>query len=231
MYAAGGADAIDGSAAAALRDAAGSDRVGIVLADDHRVVRLGLRLVLEGEPDFKVLAEAGDVVEAKRKVVALHPDVLILDLNMPGEPTLDAIPGLRAEHPGTQVVVLTMQDDPAYARDALRAGAIGYVLKESAETELVEAVRRAAQGLGYLNPGLGGQLATAAGMRRDPPDALSPRELEVLALLVQGHTNAEIADQLYLSPRTVESHRASIQAKTGRKSRADLVAYAREHAL
>lgn len=212
-------------------DAAGKRQIGIVLADDHRVVRLGLRLVLEAEPDFKVLAEAGDVTEAARKLVALRPDVLILDLNMPGEPTLEAIPRLRAEHPQTQVVVLTMQDDPAFAREALRAGALGYVLKESAESELVEAVRRAAEGLGYLNPGLGGQLATEASTIQGPPDALSPRELEVLKLLAQGHTNVEIAGQLYLSPRTVESHRASIQAKTGRKTRAALVAYAREHQL
>lgn len=212
-------------------DAACKRQIGIVLADDHRVVRLGLRLVLEAEPDFKVLAEAGDVAEAARKLVALRPDVLILDLNMPGEPTLEAIPKLRAQHPETQVVVLTMQDDPAFARDALRAGALGYVLKESAESELVEAVRRAAEGLGYLNPGLGGQLATEAGAAQGPPDALSPRELEVLKLLAQGHTNVEIAGQLFLSPRTVESHRASIQAKTGRKTRASLVAYVREHQL
>jgi two-component system response regulator NreC len=206
-------------------------QIRIVLADDHRVVRLGLRLVLEVEPDFEVLGEAGDVTEARRKVDALNPDVLILDLNMPGEASLDAIPSLREQYPDTQVVVLTMQDDPSFARDALRAGALGYVLKESAESELVEAVRRAAQGLGYLNPGLGGQLATDAAVGSDAPDALSPRELEVLALLAEGHTNAEIAARLFLSPRTVESHRANIQSKTGRKTRAELVAYAREHQL
>jgi two-component system response regulator NreC len=206
-------------------------QIRIVLADDHRVVRLGLRLVLEVEPDFEVLGEAGDMAEARRKVEALKPDVLILDLNMPGEASLDAIPNLREQYPHTQVVVLTMQDDPAFARDALRAGALGYVLKESAESELVEAVRRASQGLGYLNPGLGGQLATDAAAGGDAPDALSPRELEVLALLAEGHTNAEIAARLFLSPRTVESHRANIQSKTGRKTRAELVVYARQHRL
>jgi two-component system response regulator NreC len=206
--------------------------IKIVLADDHRVVRAGLRLLLDSEPDFEVVAEAGDVAESIRKVSAFHPNVLILDLNMPGEPSLAAIPRIRESEPGTQIVVLTMQDDPAFARDALRAGALGYVLKAAADGELVEAVRSASAGITYLNPGLGARLA-AEPEERPPllPDQLSAREAEVLRLIAQGHTNTEIAGQLFLSVRTVESHRAHIQRKTGRMTRADLVAYAQERGL
>jgi two-component system, NarL family, response regulator NreC len=205
--------------------------ITIVLADDHQVVRSGLRLLLESEPDFQVVAEAGDVSTTERRLGAYHPRVLILDLNMPGEPSLPAIPRLRKGAPETQIVVLTMQSDPAFAREALRAGAIGYVLKEAADSELVQAVRMAAEGRTYLNPELGARLAAEPPTPHGPPDDLSARELEVLRLIALGHTNSEIAARLYLSVRTVESHRAHIQQKTRRTSRADLVAYAREHNL
>ncbi|HLJ04348.1 MAG TPA: response regulator transcription factor [Solirubrobacteraceae bacterium] len=205
--------------------------ITIVLADDHQVVRSGLRLLLETEPDFQVVAEAGDVPTTERRLGAYHPRVLILDLNMPGEPSLPAIPRLRKGAPETQIVVLTMQSDPAFAREALRAGAIGYVLKEAADSELVQAVRMAAEGRTYLNPELGARLAAEPPTPHGPPDDLSARELEVLRLIALGHTNSEIAARLYLSVRTVESHRAHIQQKTRRTSRADLVAYAREHDL
>jgi two-component system response regulator NreC len=211
-----------------------NDRTGkitIVLADDHRVVRAGLRLLLDSEPDFEVVGEAGDVAESVRKVTAFHPDVLILDLNMPGDSSLKAIPGIRSSEPGTQIVVLTMQNDPTFARDALRAGAIGYVLKEAADGELVQAVRHASEGVTYLNPMLGARLAAEPAERPAAPDMLSAREVEVLRLIAQGHTNNEIAGQLYLSVRTIESHRAHIQRKTGRMTRADLVAYAQENDL
>jgi two-component system response regulator NreC len=208
-----------------------SSTIAIVLADDHQVVRAGLRLLLETEPDFAVVGEAGDVAESERKVAAHRPAVLILDLNMPGESSLEAIPRLRKAVPETQIVVLTMQSDPAFARDAMRAGAIGYVLKDAAETELVQAVRLAAEGQPYLHPELGARLATEPPDSPHAPDRLSGRELEVLRLIAVGHTNSEIADQLYLSVRTVESHRAHIQQKTGRSTRADLVSYAREHGL
>jgi two-component system response regulator NreC len=205
--------------------------ITIVLADDHRVVRAGLRLLLESEPEFEVIAEAGDVAECERKVAALHPDVLILDLSMPGEPSLAAIPRLRERDPDTQIVVLTMQRDPIFARDALRAGALGYVLKDAADSELVAAVRNAARGITYLNPSLGARLAAEQRERLVAPDSLSVREIEVLRLIAQGHTNGEIASQLFLSVRTVESHRAHIQRKSGRMTRADLVAYAQEYRL
>ena len=210
---------------------AGPDAITIVLADDHQVVRAGLRLLLESEGGFQVVAEAGDVPTTERRVVAYHPRVLILDLNMPGEASLPAIPRLRSASPETNIVVLTMQNDPAFAREALRAGATGYVLKEAADGELVQAVRRAAGGRTYLNPELGAPLSAEPASPDGPPDDLSARELEVLRLIALGHTNSEIASRLYLSVRTVESHRAHIQQKTRRTSRADLVAYARDHNL
>jgi two-component system response regulator NreC len=205
--------------------------ITIVLADDHQVVRAGLRLLLEAEEGFRVIAEAGDVPTTERRVTAYHPRVLILDLNMPGESSLPAIPRLRASAPDTQIVVLTMQNDPAFAREALRAGALGYVLKEAADDELVQAVRLAAEGRTYLNPELGARLAAEPPAASGPPDDLSAREIEVLRLIALGHTNGEIASRLYLSVRTVESHRAHLQQKTRRTTRADLVAYAREHGL
>jgi two-component system response regulator NreC len=203
----------------------------IVLADDHVVVRRGLRLVLESQDDFHVVAETGDVAGALRYVRAHRPGVLVLDLNMPGEPSLPAIPAFLEGSPDTAIVVLTMQEDPAFAREAMRAGALGYVLKEAADDELVEAVRAAARGDTYLNPRLGARLAAAPPEPTGPPDDLSEREVEVLRLIALGHTNAEIGTQLYLSVRTVETHRAHIQQKLRRTSRSELVRYALEHGL
>jgi two-component system response regulator NreC len=214
-----------------MEEEASVETISILIADDHRVVRAGLRMLLEAEHGFEVVAEAGDVPDTERRAAAHRPHVLILDLNMPGEPSLDAIPRLRKNVPGTRIVVLTMQNDPAFAREALRAGALGYVLKEAADTELVQAVRLAAEDRTYLNPELGARLAAEPPAPAGPPDDLSARELEVLKLIALGHTNGEIAQTLYLSVRTVESHRAHIQQKTGRTSRADLVSYAREHEL
>lgn len=205
--------------------------ITIVLADDHQVVRSGLRLLLEAEEDFQVLDEAGDVATAEQKIIACRPQVLVLDLNMAGESSLSSIPHLREASPETRIVVLTMQNDPAYAREALRSGALAYVLKDAADTELIQAVRLAAEGRNYLNPELGARLAAQQPEAEGAPDGLSPRELEVLELIALGHTNAEIAASLFLSVRTVESHRAHIQHKTRLLSRADLVAYAREHHL
>jgi two-component system response regulator NreC len=205
--------------------------VTIVLADDHKVVRQGLRMLLESEDGLTVIEEAGDVPETLRKLRAYRPAVLVLDLNMEGEPSLEAIPRMREISPSTQIVILTMQNDPAFAREALRGGAIGYVLKEAADAELVQAVRLAAIGKTYLNPELGARLAAELPGSQGRPDELSPREVDVLRLIALGHTNREIAAELYLSVRTIESHRAHIQQKTGCATRAELVAYAREHRL
>jgi two-component system response regulator NreC len=209
------------------RPAGGAIRV--VIADDHAVVRRGLRQVLDGENDIEVVAEASDLAGAKRYVRGHHPHVLVLDLNLPEGLSLDAIPGMRSEFADTQIVVLTMQNEPAYARQALASGALGYVLKEAAEAELVEAVRRASQGDTYLNPRLGARVA--AEPPPGPPDGLSEREVEVLRMIALGHTNTEIANQLYLSVRTVETHRAHIQQKLRIASRSELVRYALDHGL
>jgi len=211
--------------------ASGRAPITILLADDHQVVRAGLRLLLEAEDDFQVVSEAGDVASTERRVAAHRPDVLVLDVHMPDGSSIPAIPRIRESTPETRVVVLTMQDDPELAREALRAGATGFVLKDAAEADLIQAVRLAAAGRTYLDPELAARLAAAGPAGTAPPDDLSARELEVLRLIGLGHTNGEIAAQLYLSVRTVESHRAHIQQKTGRSSRADLVAYAREHRM
>jgi two-component system response regulator NreC len=205
------------------------EAIRIVLADDHAVVRSGLRMLLDNESDFEVVAEAANIEDARRYVRGHHPKVLVLDLNMPGGSTLEAIPAIREEFPDTHVVVLTMQKEPAFAREALSAGALGYVLKEAADDELVEAVRRAAVGESYLNPRLGARMA--AEPPPGPPDDLSEREVEVLRLIALGHTNAEIGEQLYLSVRTVETHRSHIQQKLLLSSRAELVGYALDRGL
>jgi two-component system response regulator NreC len=214
-----------------LRWATPSSPITIVIADDHRVVRAGLRLLLEGEEGFEVVAEAGDVPTTEHRLNAYRPRVLILDLTMPGESSMAAIPRMRAASPDTQIVVLTMHNDPAFAREALRAGAAGYVLKEAADTEVVQAVRLAAEGRTYLNPQLGARLAAKYRAAARPPDDLSAREVEALTLIALGHTNNEIASTLQLSVRTVEAHRAHIQQKTRLTTRAELVAYALHHDL
>src|ERR1039457_1364692 len=209
------ADAIDETA-----EDAREQTIRIVLADDHPVVRRGLRLRLDEQADFEVVAEAGDVEEARRYVRGHHPNVLVLDLNMPGGSSLEAIPALRAEFPDTHIVVLTMQQEPALAREAIAADADG---------ELVEAVRLAAAGESYLNPRLGALLA--AEPPPGPTDNLSEREVDVLRLIALGHTNTEIAQQLYISVRTVETHRGHISQKLLLSSRAELVRYALDRKL
>jgi two-component system response regulator NreC len=207
-------------------------KIRIVLADDHPVVRRGLRMLLDDEPDFDVVAEAGTIADARRFVLGHHPSVLLLDLNMPGGSTLEAIPKLLSEFPKTRIVVLTMQQEPAYAREVIAAGATGYVLKQAADAELVEAVRLAAAGESYLNPGLGARIA-AEPPPGPPghPDSLSEREVDVLRLIALGHTNTEIAKQLFISVRTVETHRSHIQQKLLLTSRSELVRYALDHQL
>lgn len=200
----------------------------IVLADDHTVVRSALRMLLESEPDFEVVAEAGTAEDAIRYVRGHRPSVLILDLNMPGRSSLDAIPEIIEISPETSVVVLTMRNEPAFARQALDAGVRGYVLKEAADAELVQAVRSAASGETYLQPSLGARLAAERGPRSG---GLSDRETEIVKLIALGHTNSEIADQLFVSIRTVESHRANIQSKLKLSGRAELVRYALDQGL
>ena len=204
------------------------DSIKVILADDHEIVREGLRRIVEAEGDIEVVAEAGDAESARRRVSGLKPSILVLDLNMPGEPSLASIPRVHEASPETQVVVLTMQDDPAFAREAFRLGAKAFVVKHAAGAELVDAIRAASQGETYINPALGARLAAAP---EGPPGGLTPREVEVLRLVAAGYTNPEIAEQLVISIRTVETHRAAIHRKLNTTSRAEVVAFAREHGL
>jgi two-component system response regulator NreC len=209
---------------------ADGDPVRLVLVDDHEVVRAGLRRVLEAQPGWTVEAEAGDIERALRAVLGHKPDVLILDLNLGGVSSLEYIPELLERSPDTRIVVLTMQTEPAYARESMRAGASAYVLKESAEDELVTAIQAAAEGRTYLTPRVGAMLASEP-ENGDAEGDLTPRESEILTLLALGHTNAEVADQVFLSRRTVETHRANIQRKLDLGTRAELTRYAIEHKL
>jgi two-component system response regulator NreC len=199
------------------------DPIRIVLVDDHAVVRSALRLLLDAEDDLEVAAEAGDVDDAARYLNGHKPDVLILDRNMREGPSIPEIPRLREASPDTAIVVLTMESGPAYAREALRAGVLGYVLKEAADEQLVTAVRLAAQGKTYLQPELGARLAADP---EEDNDGLSDRELDILRLVALGMTNAEIGEELEVSVRTVESHRSHIQQKLSLTKRSELVRYA-----
>jgi two-component system, NarL family, response regulator NreC len=203
----------------------------LVLADDHEVVRSGLRLLLESEPGIEVVAEADDVPAALAEVDRHRPDVLVLDLHMPGEPSLPVIPAVRERWPETRVVLLTAQRDPSFAAEAMRLGTAGYVPKEAAGRQLVRAIRMADEGGTYLEPRLGARLAAGAAAAGRAAPELTDRELEVLRLIARGHTNREVAERLFLSVRTVEGHRARIQRKLGRSRRSDLVEYVAERGL
>ncbi len=200
-----------------------SAEITVVLADDHNVIRAGLRAMLEAEPDLRVIGEAGDAPGAARLVEDRRPDVLVLDLQMPGaEPRTD-IPRLRETAPGTSIVVLTVQADPRLARDLMRAGAAAFVLKQAAERNLDEAIRTVAAGGSYVDPRLGGEMAK---LEADPLDGLSGREIDLLRLVALGHTNREIGERLFLSVRAIEVNRAKLLEKIGVESRPELVRFA-----
>lgn len=207
----------------------GESAITLVLADDHAVVRGALRALLEDQPGFAVVGEAGDIASARATVAAEEPAVLVLDVNMPDGLAVDAVAGLREEAPATEIVLLTMERDLTLARRAIDAGARGYLFKDAAHLELIEAVRHAAEGREYLSSAVGAGLKSGEG--RDAAAALSPRETEVLRLMALGHTNREIAGHLSLSVRTVETHRSHIQQKLGLTSRPDLTRYALENGL
>jgi len=197
--------------------------ISVVLADDHNVIRSGLRAMLEAEQGIRVIGEAADAATAQKLARDRRPDVLVLDLNMPGaEPAAD-VHGLREAVPETAIVVLTMQSDPRRARELLRAGASGYVLKQAAERQLTAAIRAAAEGGSYIDPELGGKVAQ---LGTDPVEALSERERELLRLLALGHTNREIGEKLYLSVRAVEVNRAKLLEKLELQTRPELVRFA-----
>jgi len=191
-------------------------------------VRSGLRMLLENEGDFEVVAEAGTADEAVRAARLEKPDVVLLDVVMPGRSGLDALADVLEAAPEAKVLVLSMQDDPRYVREAFAAGASGYLLKEAADAELVAALREVASGAHYVHPALGARMAAAdaAAEARAAADPLSDREREVLRLLALGHTNQEIAKTLFISVRTAETHRAHIMQKLRLSTRAELVRYA-----
>ncbi len=217
------------AAAPSMISAGATPAIRVVVGDDHSLMRRTLRLLLESEDGLEVVAEASDLTGAMRHVHGHSPHVLILDLSMPDGGSIEAIRRLRAQAPGTEVVVLSMEDDPAFAQQAIDAGAIGYVLKDKADTDLPEAVRSAVRGEPFVSRRVSALMAAMRTARRE--DALTAREVEVLRLIALGHTSAEIADKLHLSRRTIETHRARIQRKLGLTARAELVRYALRRGL
>jgi two-component system response regulator NreC len=208
----------------------------IVLADDHHIVRHGLRSLLEAEPDFSVVGETGDGLEAAQLVERLQPDVLVLDMMMPGLNGLEVTRQVGQRSRRTHVVILSMHANEAHVLEALRAGAAAYVLKESTYAELVRAVREAVAGRRYLSPPLSERaieayLKKAESAALDPYEMLTAREREVLHLVVEGHTSAEIADRLFVSRRTVETHRANLMRKLGLSTHTDLIRYALQRGI
>jgi two-component system, NarL family, response regulator NreC len=203
--------------------------IRVLVVDDHAVVRAGLRLLLDAEDDIETVGEAGDAREAVFEVRSSKPDVILMDVGLgSGKSGIEAAPDVLHEAPDAKVLMLSMQDDPRYVREAFAAGASGYVLKEAADSELVTAVRQVAGGTRYVDPAMGARIATAdaEAERAGAKDPLSKRESEVLRLLALGHTNQEIAKTLFISVRTAETHRAHIMQKLRISTRAELVRYA-----
>ena len=216
-----------------------SPKTRLLIADDHAVLRSGLRVLLDAQPDMEVIGEAADGAEAVREALALRPDVVLMDVAMTGEGGLEATRRIREQAPQIKVLVLSMYDDESYLRRALEVGASGYALKRAADTDLLSAIRAVARDEVYLHPALTRVLVTDL-LKREPfgppplrPDAphLSEREVEVLRLVALGHTNQEIADSLYLSVKTVESYKGRLMEKLGLRGRAALVRYAVEAGL
>jgi two-component system, NarL family, response regulator NreC len=207
--------------------------IRVLIVDDHAILRAGLRRVLEAEPDIEVVGEAPSAERAVFEAIAGRPDVVLMDVMMPGKTGIEGMPAVLQAVPDAKVLVLSMQDDPRYVREAFEAGAAGYVLKEAADSEVVGAVRAVAGGERYVHPALGARLvaADADERRRAEEDPLSDREREVLRLLALGHTNQEIAKVLFISVRTAETHRAHIMQKLHLSSRAELVRYALDEGL
>jgi two-component system, NarL family, response regulator NreC len=208
-----------------------SKEISIILADDHNVVRQGLHAILEAEGDLHVIGEAGSGLEAIRLVERLRPNVLVLDLKIPELSGLEVARQVQRRSPKTRVVILSMHSDKSYVLEALRNGAAGYVLKDSNADELIKAVREAAENRRYLSPpfsdsAVNAYLHQADGATADPYDSLSSREREVLQLVAEGHTNTAIGKRLFISPRTVEIHRANMMAKLDLRNQTDLIRYA-----
>lgn len=205
--------------------------IRILIADDHAVLRTGLRLLLEADPQMEVVGEAGDGMETVSLCAELQPDVVLLDLTMPGPGSVATMAQLREHCPQTRILILTMHDDEAYLRQMLAAGAAGYVVKRAADSELLSAIRSVDRGEMYVHPSLTrillDDMLTASQQHTvDLWDTLSEREQQVIHLVALGHTNREVADRLYLSVKTVETYRARAMEKLQLRSRAQLVRYA-----
>jgi two-component system, NarL family, response regulator NreC len=203
-------------------------KIRVLLADDHAILRAGLRMLLAAQPDMTVVAEAADGEEAVRRAVETRPDVAVVDLTMPGLSGVETLARLGHEVPDTRLLVLTMHDDPGYARVALAAGAAGHVVKDAESAVLLAAIRAVHRGRTFVHVGSGASASPPVAVGAPP---LSPRERQVLELVVHGHTNREVADRLSLSVKTVETHRARLSEKLGLRSRADLVRFAIELGL
>ncbi|MBO0798794.1 MAG: response regulator transcription factor [Blastocatellia bacterium] len=205
--------------------------ISIMLADDHPIVRQGLKALLESEQNFHLVGEVGDGLEAVRLAIRLKPDVLITDVMMPGLNGLEVTRQVTKSLPQTKVVILSMYTDDSYVLEALKNGAAGYVLKDSQAADLVQAVREVAAGKKYLSPPLSEREIELYAQRfesvpSDPYELLTTREREVLQLVAEGRTSSEIAQQLFISPRTAEGHRANLMRKLGMQNNAELVRYA-----
>jgi DNA-binding NarL/FixJ family response regulator len=201
--------------------------IRVLLVDDHRILREGLRSLLERQPDIKVVGEAGDGLEALRKVALLQPDVVVMDIAMPGMDGLEATARIKKEHPQVRVLALTQYDEEQFIVPLLRAGASGYVLKRAGRKEVLQAIRQVAEEGAFLPPQAARQILKAMQEPQEEPEPrLTPREAEVLRLVAQGKTNREIAALLGISPKTVSVHRSNLMAKLGLHSSTDLVRYA-----
>ena len=207
--------------------------IRVLIVDDHAVLRSGLHLLLDAQAGIEVVGEAGDVKEAVFEAREKKPDIVLMDVVMPGQTGIEGVPLVLKEAPKAKVLVLSMQDDPRYVQEAFAAGAVGYILKEAVDAELVRAIERVAAGEHYVHPELGARLiaAEAEAKAREEADPLSDREREVMRLLALGHTNQEIAKMLYISVRTAETHRAHIMQKLRLSTRAELVRYAIDQGL
>ena len=204
----------------------------ILLIDDHAVLRTGLRLLLQTQPDMEVAGEAGDGAQGLTEIRQSKPDIVLLDLSMPGLGGLNLLKQVMAEQPWLKVLILTMHDDAEFVRTALAAGAKGYVLKRAADTELLTAIRAVGRGETYIYPSLAARLIMDQGREsKVQAGKLSTREIEVLQLIALGYTQQEIADKLTLSTKTVETHKARISEKLGLRTRAEMVRYAVNNGL
>lgn len=207
-------------------------RTRILIADDHAVVRAGLRLLIDGQEDMEVVDEAADGWQTVEKALALGPDLILLDITMPGLNGLEVAREIRSKAPNIRLLVLTMHDDEAYLRQFLQIGVSGYIVKKAADTELVDAVRAVGRGETFIYPSLTGVLVDRylerpkIGQDASPREELTARETEVLQLVAQGYTSQQIADHLSISVNTVQTHRAHIMEKLNLRGRAELVRYA-----